>query len=175
MKTLKAPARAPKISFSHFGINVRDMERMEDFYTRVVGLCQLDEVAWAHREHIDTATPEGHERAEVLSRCMDDAALHVFGFAPGASRGIHHEDVPADCRVAYDLRCVLRRALAERRIAEREAAGDEQGAQHVRGTTCMRGFRGVGAEPAAVVEVVERQARTEGLNTTPKRIRLPCP
>gem|GEM_PF-6684750 len=129
----------------------RTMAEALDFYTRVVGLCQLDAVAWAHREHIDTATPEGHERAEVLSQCMDDAALHALGFAPGASRGIHSPDVPADCRVAYDLRCVLRRALAERRIAELEAAGGAKGAAYVRGTTDMRGFRGVGAEPAAVV------------------------
>lgn len=42
MTALAAPDRAPNISFSHFGINVRDMERMEDFYTRVVGFAVTD-------------------------------------------------------------------------------------------------------------------------------------
>jgi len=42
MTALKAPARAPKIQFSHFGINVRDLEQMEDFYTRVVGFTVTD-------------------------------------------------------------------------------------------------------------------------------------
>lgn len=42
MTALKAPARAPKIQFSHFGINVRDLDRMEDFYTKVVGFTVTD-------------------------------------------------------------------------------------------------------------------------------------
>jgi catechol 2,3-dioxygenase len=42
MTAVKAPDRAPKIQFSHFGINVRDMDRMEDFYTRVVGFSVTD-------------------------------------------------------------------------------------------------------------------------------------
>jgi len=42
MAALQAPARAPKIQFSHFGINVRDLDKMEDFYTRVVGFKVTD-------------------------------------------------------------------------------------------------------------------------------------
>ncbi len=42
MTAVQAPDRAPKIQFSHFGINVRDMDRMEDFYTRVVGFSVTD-------------------------------------------------------------------------------------------------------------------------------------
>jgi catechol-2,3-dioxygenase len=33
---------AQPVSFSHFGINVTDLPRMEDFYTRVVGLLVMD-------------------------------------------------------------------------------------------------------------------------------------
>jgi catechol-2,3-dioxygenase len=32
----------PAIAFSHFGINVTDLARMEDFYTRVLGLLVMD-------------------------------------------------------------------------------------------------------------------------------------
>ena len=42
MTALKAPARAPHIQFSHFGIDVRNLEMMEDFYTRVVGFTVTD-------------------------------------------------------------------------------------------------------------------------------------
>ncbi len=42
MPALDAPARAPRIQFSHFGINVRDLVKMEDFYTRVVGFQVTD-------------------------------------------------------------------------------------------------------------------------------------
>ena len=37
MAVLEAPDRAPRIQFSHFGINVRDLDRMEKFYTEIVG------------------------------------------------------------------------------------------------------------------------------------------
>lgn len=42
MTALQAPARAPKIQFSHFGINVRDLDKMEEFYTKVVGFTVTD-------------------------------------------------------------------------------------------------------------------------------------
>lgn len=42
MARLKAEARAPKIQFSHFGLNVRDLARMEEFYTRIVGFTVTD-------------------------------------------------------------------------------------------------------------------------------------
>ena len=42
MTALQAPARAPNIQFSHFGINVRDLDLMENFYTKVVGFTVTD-------------------------------------------------------------------------------------------------------------------------------------
>ena len=33
---------SPPVSFSHFGIYVTDLARMEDFYTRVLGLLVSD-------------------------------------------------------------------------------------------------------------------------------------
>ena len=42
MPEVKAPKRDPKIQFSHFGLNVRDLDKMEDFYTRVVGFTVTD-------------------------------------------------------------------------------------------------------------------------------------
>lgn len=126
-----------------------------DFHVRVVGLCQLDQVAWQHRPHMDIGTEDGRERAAILSQCMDDAALHAFGFDMGASRGIHHPDVPAECRTMYDLRRVLRYALAERRVAEMEAEGDAAGASWVRGSVDLRRVVQVGYGPMAEVQVKE--------------------
>ncbi len=42
MPEVKAPKRDPRIQFSHFGMNVRDLEKMEDFYTRVIGFTVTD-------------------------------------------------------------------------------------------------------------------------------------
>ena len=43
LEELKAPDRSPQVQFSHFGINVRDFDRMLDFYTRVIGFKVSDQ------------------------------------------------------------------------------------------------------------------------------------
>ena len=73
----------------------------------------------------------------------------------GASRGIHHPDVPASCCMMYDLRRVVRRALAERRVAELEAEGDTSGAAWLRNTVDLRRVVPVGDGPMAEVAVKE--------------------
>src|SRR5215470_6649869 len=35
-------AKGPRMAFSHFGINVVDIKRMEEFYTRVMGFTVTD-------------------------------------------------------------------------------------------------------------------------------------
>lgn len=126
-----------------------------DFYVRVVGLAQLDEVASAHRAHFDLSSETGDAKADTLATLMDAAKRCVFGLRSGASRGIHHPDVPAECRMMYDLRRVVRRALAERRVAELEAEGDAEHATWVRRSVDLRRVVPVGDGPMAEVAVKE--------------------
>jgi len=42
MNAIKPPAYAPNIMFSHMGFAVSDLDRMEDFYTRVLGFTVTD-------------------------------------------------------------------------------------------------------------------------------------
>ena len=126
-----------------------------DLYVRVVGLAQLDEVASAHRMHLDLSSEAGSRAADTLATLMDAAKRCVFGLRSGASRGIHHPDVPAECRTMYDLRRVLRYALAGRRVAELEAEGDTSGAAWLRNTVDLRRVVPVGDGPMAEVAVKE--------------------
>lgn len=126
-----------------------------DFYARVVGLAQLDEVASAHRMHLDLSSEAGSRAADTLATLMDAAKRCVFGLRSGASRGIHHPDVPVSCRMMYDLRRVVRRALAGRRVAELEAEGDTESATWVRRSVDMDRIAPVGEGPMAVVTVKE--------------------
>lgn len=122
-----------------------------DFYVRVVGLAQLDEVAAAHRMHMDLRDDAQRQTSEGLDALMGAAKVCAFGLRHGASRGIHSQDVPAVCLTMYDLRRVLRRALTGRRIAELEAEGDADGAAWLRGTVDMDRRAPVGEGPVAVV------------------------
>jgi catechol 2,3-dioxygenase len=42
MTSSEAPLGPPALMFSHFGINVDDADKLEDFYTRVLGFCVSD-------------------------------------------------------------------------------------------------------------------------------------
>src|SRR3989454_11761324 len=66
----------PRLSFSHMGIFVTDIARMEDFYTRVLGFTVTD------RGDLDT--PRGRLQFVFLSRDPRE----------------HHQVVMASCRPA---------------------------------------------------------------------------
>ena len=68
-------ATSPTVSFSHFGIYVADIARMEDFYTRVLGLLVSDR----------GRLPGGPELV-FLSRDPDEH--HQLGLAAGRPPGV---------------------------------------------------------------------------------------
>jgi catechol-2,3-dioxygenase len=76
MATLKAPDRAPNIQFGHFGINVRNLEAMEDFYTRVIGF---------------TVTERGSLESlgvTLVFMSMDPKVHHQFVICTGAEENL---------------------------------------------------------------------------------------
>jgi len=70
----------PAVSFSHFGINVTDLGRMEDFYTRVIGLLVSDR----------GALPDGPTLV-FLSRDPDEH--HQMVLVTGRPPGVDHNVV----------------------------------------------------------------------------------
>ena len=70
---LKRPVSAPQLRFSHVGFFVRDLERMADFYSRVLGFAITD------RGTLDT--PRGTVGLVFLSR--DPAEHHQIVLASG--------------------------------------------------------------------------------------------
>src|SRR3989442_2239849 len=69
----------PTVSFSHFGIHVTDLARMEDFYTRVLGLLVSDR-----------GTLPGGPELVFLSRDPDEHHQMVLaaGRPPGAEYNV---------------------------------------------------------------------------------------
>src|SRR5262245_15560678 len=68
----------PRFSFSHMGIHVTDMARMEDFYTRVLGFAATDRG--------DLETPRGRVYLVFLSR--DPSEHHQIVLASGRPEGL---------------------------------------------------------------------------------------
>lgn len=75
LKELDAPDRAPHVQFSHMGINVRDYERMLDFYTRVIGF-----------KVSDSGTRDGPLGLDIAFMSLDPFEHHQFVI--GTSEGL---------------------------------------------------------------------------------------
>jgi catechol 2,3-dioxygenase-like lactoylglutathione lyase family enzyme len=71
-------ASVPRLSFSHFGMFVTDVARMEDFYTRVLGFAATDRG--------DLETPRGKAHLVFLSR--DPRDHHQVVLVAGRPEGL---------------------------------------------------------------------------------------
>jgi catechol-2,3-dioxygenase len=103
-------ASVPRLSFSHMGVYVTDMARMEDFYTRVLGFVVTDRG--------DLETPHGAVSLVFLSR--DPREHHQIVLASGRPRELAFNSVnQISFRMAElaDLRA-MHRLLVKERVEE---------------------------------------------------------
>lgn len=129
------------------------VSRALDLYVRIVGLGQLEEVLGVWSEQADRSDRFETDR-DALQHVIAAAKRIGWRFAANQSRGIHSDAVPEDARRAYDVRQVLRHAIASERVREARAEGDDEAARWVEMTVDMRPFAPVSSHPAAKVETV---------------------
>ena len=101
--------KTPPAVLSHFGINVTDLPRMENFYTRVVGLCVMD------RGEIEP----GGRTLVFLSRDPDEHHQLVLasGRPPGADGGVVNQ-ISFKLPSLEDLQTMHRRLRDEEGVKE---------------------------------------------------------
>ena len=94
---------APAVSFSHFGIHVTDLPRMEDFYTRVLGLLVSDR-----------GTLPGGPMLCFLSRDPDEhhQMVLVAGRPPGGGDNVVNQ-ISFKLPALEDLKAMHRRVREE--------------------------------------------------------------
>jgi hypothetical protein len=128
--------------------------RLLDLYVRIVGLGQLEEVLGIWSEQADARSDRFESDRDALQHAVAAAKRIGWGFALNQSRGIHSDAVPEDARRAYDVRQVLRHAIATERMREARAVGDDDAARWVEMSVDMRSYSPVSSHPAAKVETV---------------------
>jgi hypothetical protein len=125
------PVPAPKeelplwtISLDHY--QLRLMAEALEFFERVLGLGQIEELAWALAFRIPGPynSARSHETEVLLKRVKHV----VFGLDANQSFGIYNRDVPEKFRVAYDMMKVLRKRLVETSIQEAQEKGEHENA-----------------------------------------------
>jgi hypothetical protein len=149
-----------------------------EFYERVVGLGQIEEVGYAYRlkKKLTTSWTEHNERMKIADLALDTFKMAVVGMPRNQSHGIYSPEVNDNIKKMYDMYKTLRKSLAESRLREAIEAGNTETANHLRMTVDMQGFSGVYfSEPPVHVSFVpmaqESQAEPEEVNdATPEEV-----
>lgn len=104
-------AKAPRMKFSHLGLVVKDLEMMEDFYTRVLGfeLTDKGKTGQGVTMAFMTLDPEEHHQVFLVDGRPEDLPSNTI--IPGGGPVLHHLSfrLPA----LGDLRAMHARLAAE--------------------------------------------------------------
>jgi catechol 2,3-dioxygenase len=75
-------SRIPRVSFSHVGLHVRDVEKMRDFYVRTLGFVENDrgELGATQLVFLSRDPREHHQIALVSGRDGDARVVHHLSF-----------------------------------------------------------------------------------------------
>lgn len=131
-----------------------------DFFERVLGLGQLEEVENQWRWHADFQKPDTQSRSEALRHSLYAAKAIGWNLSANASYGIRSPEIAERYRIAYDMTQVLRKAKSDEKLREAEASGDAEAARWIRMTVDQRDFWATAPEvPPITVEPVAEKPR----------------
>ena len=118
----------------HIECNDRQMTVLKnalDFYERVIGLGQLEELEYRWRMHTDLSREDYDQRSLALKHCMYAAKSIGWGFSPNVSMSIRTDSVPEEFRIAYDMTQIIRKAVFDSR-AEDVDSNDKEMMKHLK-------------------------------------------
>jgi hypothetical protein len=118
---------------------LKHMNEALDFYVRVVGLGQLEEVAAVLRA-VQFGAKDVMLRNESLEHVLRAAKFIAFGLAPNQSYGIRAKEVPMVCKEVYDMHQVIRKALSDESIRRAEREQDTTTASWLKHTVSQNEF-----------------------------------
>jgi hypothetical protein len=113
-------------------LNEKQMQVLQDaldFYERVLGLGQLEEIENHWRHDVKFPDPEFQSKSDGLRFSLYAAKAAGWNLSPNSSRGIRSPDVPERFRIAYDMTQVLRKASSDLRLQRFKEEGNEEGAR----------------------------------------------
>lgn len=118
-------------------LNEQQMHVMRDaldFYERVLGLGQLEEIEFCWRWDADVRGKDFQEKSDAIRHALYSAKLIGWGFGPGASRSIRSGDVPIRFRIAYDMTQVVRKTMSDAAIQRAKIEKNMDTVRHLKMT-----------------------------------------
>jgi len=106
-----------------------------DFYERVLGLGQLEEISYLWRIFYQEPPEDLSHKSRTVEHALLAAKNAGWGMAPDVSMSIRSETVPRSFRIAYDMTQVIRKSMSDAKIEELEREeGSESTLKHLRMT-----------------------------------------
>jgi len=95
-----------------------------DFYERVMGLGQLEEIEFHWRSH-EKYDEKFNEKSDALRHILYSAKIVGWSLSANSSRSIRSDKVPEVYRIAYDMTQIIRKKMSDVRIENLKEEGDE--------------------------------------------------
>jgi hypothetical protein len=128
-----------------------------DFYERVLGLGQLEEVENHWRWDANVKSDDFQSKSDSIRFSLYAAKAAGWNMSPNSSRGIRSPDVPKRFRVAYDMTQVLRKFSSDLRINRALREKDIEAAKFESITVSQNSFWATCEEvPPILVEWIEK-------------------
>ena len=109
-----------------------------DFWERVLGLGQLEEIEYAWRWDADVRAEDFQEKSAALRSVLDAAKSIGWGLPGNASWGIRSDKVPERFQIAYDMQKAIKKVRCDHRIA---TSTDEKEIRHLSMTVDCAPYR----------------------------------
>jgi len=99
---------------------IKVLKQALDFYERVLGLGQLEEINSLWRIYYRGSIEDLNQKSCTIEHALYAAKSAGWGFAPNVSMSIRSETVHEDFRIAYDMTQVIRKKISDARIEDLE-------------------------------------------------------
>lgn len=99
-----------------------------DFWERVLGLGQLEEIEYAWRWDADVKAEDFREKSDALRSALNAAKWIGWELPGNASLGVRSEKVPERFQIAYDMQKAIKKVRCDYRIA---TSTDEKEIRHL--------------------------------------------
>lgn len=105
-----------------------------DFYERVLGLGQLEEIEYHWRWYADVKNESFDKTSQALKGIIHAMKVIGWNLYPNESYGIHSEQIKKPYRIAYDMTQIIRKAMSDVSIARAKNNNDEDLLRYLKGT-----------------------------------------
>lgn len=97
-----------------------------DFYERVLGLGQLEEVEHRWRWDMDVLKRDFQARSDGLRHSLYAAKSIGWDLSSNSSRSVRSELIPTKYRIAYDMTQIIRKVMSDVSIEKAKIENDEK-------------------------------------------------